>query len=77
MVYNYYDYEDAYYLGEYDKCKEIGTYLLSTLDDSKSEKLLRDLKTISYSWNLSQDELLEIQEILLEVKKCLLANCLA
>ena len=77
MIYNYYDYEDAYYLGEYDKCKEIGIYLLSSLHDAKSEKLLKDLSGITYSWNLPQDQQVEVEEVLSEVKRWLLSNYLA
>lgn len=68
MNYKYKDYEDYYYKGDWNKCKEVGFYLLSQMKDSNSIKLLRKIKTVNYRWNLDPKELERISKILLEVK---------
>ena len=41
MNYTYRDFEEAYYKGNWNKCKEVGFYLLSKMKDKKSNKLLK------------------------------------
>ena len=68
MNYTYRDFEEAYYKGNWNKCKEVGFYLLSKMKDKKSNKLLRKIKTIDYRWDLESKELERISKILLSVK---------
>ena len=75
-MFTYYDYEDAFYLGDYGKCKEIGISLLSHKRSKEAKELLTKLRTIDYSWSLDEKEKQKIYNILSEVKRYLLATCL-
>lgn len=68
MNYSYKNYEEAYYKGNWNKCKEVGFYLLSKKNDKRSSKLLKEIKTIDYHWDLNPKELERISKILLAVK---------
>jgi len=54
-TYTYYDYEMAYFHMQYNKCKDIGLYLLSRLKDKKSKELLEKLKKYKYQWDKPQE----------------------
>ena len=75
-MFTYYDYEDAFYLGDYSKCKEIGIHILSSKRNKEAKELLSKLKQINYSWTSNDKEKQGVYDILVDVKKYLLANCL-
>ena len=72
--YTYNDYEEAYYKQQWYKCKEIGIELLSKLEDDNAKVLLKKLKKMEYSWDLSQEEKIKIDKILFDVKVWLMIN---
>ena len=49
-VYTYFDYEQAYFHGQYYKCKTIGLYLLSKIKNKKAEELYKRLLNFEYDW---------------------------
>ena len=50
LLYNYHDYEEAYFHMQYYKCKEIGLYLLLKLNDSRAKELYKKLEKFEYNW---------------------------
>ena len=50
LLYNYYNYEEAYFHMRYYECKKIGLYLLSKLNDSKAKELYKKLEKFEYDW---------------------------
>ena len=78
MLYSYADYEEAYYHGRIDKCKQIGCYLLERKNDKRSKELLKELSKLEYKcWyndNSSQEELNHQAKVLLEVKIWLMVS---
>lgn len=67
-LYSYSDYEDAYYHCRWDKCIEIGKYLLSFIHNDRAEKLLKKLSKAYYTWDMPKDESKKLSKLLLEVK---------
>lgn len=70
-LYNYFDYEEAYYHLRYTDCKKIGLYLLSQLQDKKSKELYKKLEKFEYDWIKENNN----STILQEVKVWLMVNC--
>ena len=68
------DYEEVYYKNQIVSCIEIGSWLLSRLDDEKSKSLLKKLQSINYSWDLPKNKLQDIYNIVSDVKKWLISN---
>ena len=70
-IYSYFDFEEAYYKTQYNRCKEIGLYLLGQLRDPKSKELYRQLQQFKHDWMHPSPE---GTELLLEVKIWLMIN---
>lgn len=69
----YYDFEEAFYLGEIDKCKEIGMYLLTFFKDEIAKEMLEDLDKMN-TITTDTNELQKNHKLLAEVKRWLLAH---
>ena len=50
LLYNYYDYEEAYFYMRYYECKKIGLHLLAKLKDKKAKELYKRLLKFEYDW---------------------------
>lgn len=74
MLYSYNDYENAYYKSQVTACKEIGIYLLNKINNKQAKQLIEKLNNISYSYDLSKEELDYITDVLSEVKIILNIN---
>lgn len=72
LLYNYYDYEEAYFHMQYYKCKEIGLYLLAKLKDDRAKELYKKLKQFEYDW-MTFDK--EDADLLWDIKVWLMVNC--
>ena len=47
-AYTYFDYEQAYFHGQYYKCKTIGLYLLPKIKNKRAEELYKRLLNFEY-----------------------------
>ena len=50
LLYNYFDYEEAYFHMRYYDCKKIGLYLLAKLKDKRAKELYKRLLKFEYDW---------------------------
>ena len=68
MKYNYYDYEDAYFKGNIERCKKIALEILPKIKNDKVQELLNKIKDLEWNWNCSEEEKQKIFNIFKEIK---------
>ena len=73
-LYSYHDYEEAYYRGQYGKCKTIGLYLLSLINNEHARKLYRNLSDLITDRELTNIEKEYWAEVLFDVKVWIMVN---
>lgn len=72
--YSFSDYEEAYFKEDVVQCRIIGLYLLQKIAGDKSKELYHKLFNLQYEWDMPQDKLQKVYQLLAEVRHWLRAN---
>ena len=74
MLYDYYDFERAYYSNRVYECKEIGLYLLKKIKDKKAKAYYKQLEKVEWQWDMPKESHKFIAQLLQDVKNYLKVN---
>lgn len=76
MKYNYYDFEEAFYKQNIERCKKIALAILPKINNEKAQALLEQIKDLEWNWNYPEDEKKRILDIFSQIKIWIMVyNC--